>query len=366
MSLALGTRLLDNLAGGLRPDDPAIRALLADGSGGGAVERELARLALFIDYRTRTDDARDHRDDTLEALAGLFARMRRRPNESDSVLLRRLLALTERGGDRIWGTAGNLKSVFEAYFSGVRCYVAEGTGRESLLADGDFEESSDEWALSGGATISASARFSGKRGLLFAGSGQERCEQRLDRPLPAGAYALCFFLKGKCAVEIESDGLRWDACEQRHSGPRALQWTPERTLNVRECPDEWGCARCLILLPKDAPELSISFVGVAGERAMIDYARLFEKPPNPSYTLVFQYEGYAAGETTLRLAEGRDDPIPGKEYEGRGHFDESFIVGPQSVSGSRAFLDLLDVVRPRGIEVHSEFVGREEGMEGEE
>jgi hypothetical protein len=33
-------------------------------------------------------------------------------------------------------------------------------------------------------------------------------------------------------------------------------------------------------------------MGIAGKTVTIDYARLFVKPLNPSYTLVFRYEGY--------------------------------------------------------------------------
>ena len=358
MSEKAGLKLLEFLASGIDRDDPAIRAVLSDENGEGATANELEALAAFIDYYTRTDDARDHRGKTLEILAGLFARQRRRLSESDEILSRRFLALTGRNGDVVWGNALNMKSVFEAYFPGVACYVAENTGENNVLDNGDFE-SDAAWALGGGAIYSGAARFSGGRGVFLGGAGGEHCVQALERIVPEGNHAFHFFLRGKCGVVIENDGKYWNANDQRFSGDAVLEWMDNEVVNVFESRGEWGNVHCFVVLPEDTRGLSVKFVGLEGEEACVDYARLFAKPLNPSFTLVFQYEGYSISEETLRLAKDGEDPIEGVDYENESYFDRAFIVGPAGVSGSQAFWDVMDIVRPRGVQAFAEFIGVE-------
>ena len=359
MSGERGLGLLVFLAGGIDKDDPAVKAILSDEKGEGAVSNEAEELARFIDYYTRTDDVRNHRGGVLDMIVRLFSRQRRRHLEGDGVLLRRFLALTERGGDALWGNVLNLKRVFEMYFRDVKCFIAENTGETSILANGDFE-SDDAWVLAHGAVYSTSARFSGRRGVFFKGAGGESCSQPLARLVPAGNYTFHFFLRGRCGVVIEDDGGSfWNANDQRFSGGTVLEWVGDEVVNVFESPAGWGSAHCFVVLPEQSRSLVIRFVGIVGEEAYIDYARLFSKPLNSSYTIVFQYEGYAATEKSLHLAKDGEDPIEGVDYGREGYFDRAFIVGPQGVSGSPAFRDVLDIVRPLGIQAFSEFVYRE-------
>jgi len=215
-----GLDLLDFLATGINKADPSIQVVLSDENGEGAIANEATELVAFIDYYTRTDDVRNHKGYTLEMIAKLFAKLRRRVSETDEVLLRRLLALVERKRDTIWGNALNMKHVFETYFKDITCYVAENTNdtETDILDNGDFE-SSDAWALEGGAAYSYDARFSGKRGLYFDGGGQF-CIQQLERLIVAGNYTFHFFLHGKCGIIIErEDGKYWNANDQEfHRG----------------------------------------------------------------------------------------------------------------------------------------------------
>jgi len=353
-----GLNLLDFLATGINKQDPAIRAILSDENGEGAVANETEALAGFIDYYTRTGDVRNHRGGSLEMITGLFARQRRRLLEDDGILLRRFLALTERGGDTIWGNVLNMKHVIEAYFTDIVCHVAESTGENNMLDDGDFE-SDYAWTMGGGAARSHDARFSGRFGVCFGGAGGEYCaQQQVDRLVTAGVYTLHFFLNGRCGVVIENDGRFWNANPQRFSGDTVLAWEDEEVVNLFESP-EWNNVHCFIVLSEDTRNLTVRFTGIEGSRAYIDYVRLFPKPANPSYTLVIQYEGYRVTEKTLHLAEDGEDPVYGVDYENESYFDNAFVVGPAGVSGSRAFRALLDTVRPLGIEAFVEFVGKE-------
>ena len=348
--------LLDFLASGINKEDPGIKAVLSDGDGEGATANEVEEVARFIDYYVRTDDVRGHLGSSLEMIAKMFSKLRRRATETDEVLLRRLLALTERKHDGIWGNALNLKHVFETYFKEVSCFVAENTGRDSILENGDFELDG-AWALHGGAAYSYDARFSGRRGLCFQGRAGEACSQRLERLIPAGVYTLHFFLEGRCGVIVRDEGGRyWNANDQRFRGEAVLEWTDDLVVNVLEKPDGWDDACCYLKIPEDAHAITVEFVGIEGEKACIDYARLFAKPPNPSYTLVFQYEGYVITDKSLHLGVPGEDPVPGNGYEGDSYLDHAFIVGPTGVSQNQAFRQVLDIVRPCGIQPFAEFV----------
>ena len=348
--------LLDFLATGINKQDPGIKAVLSDEDGEGATANEVEAAARFIDYYIRTDNVRNHRGKSLEMIAKLFSKLRRRVTETDEVLLRRLLALTERKHDDIWGNALDLKHVFETYFKEIMCYVAENTNKDSILDDGDFEFD-DTWALGGGAAYSYDARFSGKRGLFFDGGAGATCVQQLERLILAGVYTFHFFLRGRCGVIIErEDSKYWNANDQEFSGSVVLEWMDDEVINVFEKPDGWDDTYCYIKIPADIHKITIKFVSLEGETACIDYARLFVKPLNPSYTLVFQYEGYSITEKSLHLGAIGEDPIQGINYEDESYFDHAFIVGPTGISQSQAFKQVLDIVRPRGIQPFTEFV----------
>ncbi|MDR1837639.1 MAG: hypothetical protein LBQ89_08280 [Treponema sp.] len=358
-----GLNLLEFLATGINKEDPAIQAILSDRNGEGAAANELEEVVKFINYYTRTNDVRNHRGRTLEMIAVLFAKLRRRINEKDAVLLRRLLALTYRKGDTIWGNGLNLKNVFETYFSDIMCYVAEKTNKDSILPDSNFN-SDDIWHLNGGAVFDYDARFSGLRGLLFDGGTGESCTQIVDRLFFAGKYTFHFMLWGKCGVIIQrGDGKYWNANDQEFSGDVVLEWVDDEVINVFEKPDGWDDAFCFIVLPEDLHTLSIRFVSIEGETAFIDYVRLYLKPLNPSYTLIMQYSGYSITDRTLHIGMDGDEPIPELDYLRESYFDSAFIIGPTGVSHSQAFDSVLDIVRPRGIQAFAEFVEKEKREE---
>jgi len=345
--------LLDFLAAGINKEDPAIKAILSDENGEGATAGEIEALAGFIHYYTRTNDVGKHRGKSLEMIIKLFTKLRRRIEETDDILLRRFIALTARKRDAIWGNPLNLKHVFETYFKDITCFVAENTSENSLLANGDFEEEDGTWTLDGGAAYAADARFSGNRGLFFDGGSGETCAQELRRLFFAGNYTFHFFLNGKCGVIItDESGRYWNADDT------VLEWADDEVINYFESPDGWNNVFCFIVLPEDIHGLSIQFASAEGETARIDYARLFAKPLNSSYTLVFQYGGYSEHGKLFRMGEGGADPIPGIDYEDKSYFDHAFIVGPHGAMQSQAFKNVLEIVRPRGIQAFSDFVGK--------
>lgn len=352
-----GLNILDFLATGINKQDPAIKAIISDESGEGAIANEAEALSAFINYYTRTDNVINHGKTSLEMIARLFANLRRRVNENDEVLLRRLLALTARKGDTIWGNALDLKHVFESYFHDINCFVAENTNEESLLNDGGFE-TDNSWTLNGGATYSPDARFGGKRGLLLNDTDtDQKCLQSMSRLFLAGNYTLHFMLLGKCGVIIQNDeGQYFNANDQKFSGDTVLEWKDSEVINYFDKSDGWDDAYCFVVLPVDRHSITIKFVNIEGEQAYIDHARFFSKPLNPSYTLIFQYEGYSITKKSLHMGLDGEDPIQGVNYGNESYFDYAFIVGPTGVSQSQAFKSVLELVRPRGIQAFTEFV----------
>jgi hypothetical protein len=350
-----GLNILDFLAGGINRSDAVIQALFSNDEGEGAIANEAEAAIAFIDYYTRTDDVKNHKTGSLEMIAKQFAKLKRRPQESDARLLRRTLALTERKGDVIWGNALNMKSVFETYFENIHAYVSENTGGASLIKDGDFEE--DGWALSGSAGYAYEARFSGKRGLFFDGSPASAIQTAGG--LPPGLYTFHFFLSGKCGVKIRnSRGEFWDGTAE--AGNYVLAWKSGEFVNVFES-GEWNDVYCFIRTAGEPlEELSIEFVPVPGSGAKIDYARLFEKPANPSYAVTFQYEGYSLAAKTMRLGAGNSDPVSGANYKKESYFDHSYIVGREGAFRGEVYRSLLDAVRPRGIQAFAEYVEKTE------
>jgi hypothetical protein len=342
-----GLNLLDFLASGINKNDPVIQAVLSNYEGEGAIANEIEKLIEFINFYTRTDDVKNHEGESLEIVAKLFTGLRRQLEEDDNRLLRRMRALTERKGDVIWGNARNIKNVLEMYFADIKAFVCENTNKESLLFNGDFE-TDENWRLEGNASYEYEARFLGKRGLFFNGSAGV-CTQNIAQKFESGVYTFHFFLKGKCGLVIKNEaGQYWNADE------RILAWQVEEFVNYYSRPD-WENVFCFVVLPESARELEIQAVGLEGEEACIDYARLFVKPLNPSYTIIVQNEGYVMEEETMHLGKGSEDPHPGVVYAKESLYDHAYIAGPKGAPWSEVYKNILEAVRPRGIQVFMEF-----------
>jgi hypothetical protein len=346
-----GLNLLDYLPTGIDKTDPVIQAIFSDGVGNGAIANELDKLVDYIGYYTANDDVQRHHKYTLEMIARLFAKIRRQIQEDDARLLRRMLALTERTGDTIWGNASNMEHVFEMYFMGIKAYVCENTNFENLIENGDFEDD-DVWEFEGSVEYTNEARFSGKRGLFFSGMPGS-CSQTLEH-LPQAVYTLHFFLSGKCGVKIRNEhGKYWNAKAEPNN--YILQWEDDEVINYFKS-DDWKDVYCFVVLQEGPSLMKIEFVPVDGKIANIDYVRLFEKPLNSSYSIVVQYEGYKLSERTLHLGEGQDDPIDGVNYDKESYFDHSYIIGRHGAYRNEVYEALLNSVRPRGIQAFVEFV----------
>ena len=355
-NVSQGLNLIDYMASGINTEDEVFKAIFSDDEGNGAAAIELDKVLEFINYYTKTDDVRNHRGYTLEMIIKEFTGFRRMLYEPDSIYLRRFLAITERKKDEVWGTKWNIQHVFEAYFNWVKIYVSECTNdiTKNLLADGDFEDDDGDWETTGEAGYTGGARFSGKRGLFFNGS-PGTCKQEIS-DLQEGVYTFHFFIQGKCGVIIKnSNGKYWNATAKPKN--YILKWQDEKFINEFKGV-EWQDVFCFLVMP-EAMDITIEFVSLENENCFIDYARLFEKPLNPSFTVIVQYEGYQVTDKSLHLARGKDDPIDGVDYAKESYFDHNYIVGRMGAHRREVFNSLLEIIRPLGIQPFLEFIEKE-------
>jgi hypothetical protein len=351
-----GLNLIDYTASGINTEDEVFKVLFSDDEGNGAGAIELDRVLDFINYYMKTDDVRNHKGYTLEMIVKEFTGFRRMLYEPDSIYLRRFLAITERKKDEVWGTKWNIQHVFEAYFNWVKIYVSECTNdiTKNFLINGDFEDDDESWEIGGEAEYTGDARFSGRRGLFFNGMPGS-CKQEIN-DLQKDVYTLHFFIKGKCGVRIKnSKGQYWNATAKPNK--YILAWQNEDFINEFEGID-WGDVFCFIVLPEKI-DITIEFVSLEDEDCCIDYARLFKKPLNPSYTVIVQYEGYQITDKTLHLAKGKDDPIDGVDCSRESYFDHHYIVGRLGAHRREVFNSLLEIIRPLGIQPFLEFIEKE-------
>jgi len=357
MNTSQGLNIRDYTATGINKEDELYKAIFSDDEGNGAGAAELDQVLDFINYYTKTDNVRDHKGYTLEMIVKEFTGFRRMLYEPDSIYLRRFLAITERKKDEVWGTKWNIQHVFEAYFSGIKIYVCESTDdiTNNLLENGDFEEDEDEnnngWELDGDAEFTGGSRFSGKLGLSFNGQPCS-CKQGAEG-LAGGVYAFHFFIEGKCGVKItDAQGRYWNSTAKPNN--YILQWQEEEFINEFEG-ETWRDVFCFIILP-ETMDLTMEFVSLDGEDCKIDYARLFKKPLNPSYTVLIQYEGYQVTDKSLHLGIGTEDPIDGVDYGKESYFDHNYIVGRLGAHRRDVFNSLLEIIRPLGIQPFLEFI----------
>jgi hypothetical protein len=342
-----GLNLRAYTATGINIEDEVYKAIYSDDEGRGALALELDALVGFINYYTKTDDVRNHQGTSLELIIKEFVNFNRRVMEKDEIYLRRFLAITERKKDLVWGNKWNIKHVFEAYFSGIEAFVAENTADMDLIENGDFEEEDDNWVLEGGAEISYSARFSGRRGLYFnriAGAAAQSVE------LERGAHVLHFFLDGKIDVEIkDSAGKYWNM--------DTLEWSDSPLVNKFDN-EIWDDRSMFIkVLPEEGDTITIKFIGRKDDVITLDYVRLYRKLPYPTYTVIVKYEGYAVADKTLHLGKGTEDPDPAITwYPRESYFDNSYVVGRIGAYRKEVYFSLLDTIRPKGIKAFVETI----------
>lgn len=352
--MTIGEMLAQPFPGNVNREGEVFRALVADGKGGGAIESVLAEAEAYAKRYTDTCNVYEQSGEMLDKTVAFFSFLKRFYDEEDSPLRRRLRAVLYRGGDTSWGSAYNIRRVFRDYFNTEDVFVLESTGdpEESLLEDGDFEDSggTNAWVFSGGSSPEPCAAFSRAKGAFLPAEGGT-VEQTVNvNPGGGKVFFLHWFMKGAVSVRIkdEGSGLYWDCA--------SADWTDTDVQNLRES-GGWENRELFFRLPQGtAGNIRISFSG-AGCETYLDLVRLYLKKAVPSFSVVVHFLG-EEGTTAMAVAEGNADAA-GTAKPFWDYYNDSFLTGQSGGFAEDVYRELLEMVRPCGVRAYIEIVSQD-------
>ena len=313
------------------------KALIADGSNGGSIER------IFNDIEAVRKDWCESVDfyallgERFEKMLSLFSVISRKYGESDSALKKKLELLFYRNGDTLWGDKWNIKRILTTFFNTQNVWLVNNTDdiKNNLLNDYDFEKSAS-WVLRGDVSYSNTAAFCQTQGLLFRSTGS--AEQSLDVKKNT-TYFLHFFSKGKIKVLVKDNNNRY----YRTSTVDRGFWSENREDTIFES-DKWENHTLFFITSSETERITIIFE-YAQIETILDYVRLFEMDGSSTFSVIVQFEGHST-EETLRLVEGGADPIIADDISMAGYFSEGRNEGkgdyPENKNNDKNYLELGD------------------------
>lgn len=287
-------------------ENEVFKALFADKTfQDGTMEKLFQDLYLSID-RWGNSNVYTQYEEQLERTFEYFSGLHRMFEESDKDWAFRNWIIFTRCNDNLWGDYWNCLRVLRAYFGTKYIYIVNNTDdmEYNLIQNHDFEHESTDWLLQGSCEYSKNARFGECNGVLFSGNAtlKQSCNVQNGK-----AYFLHFFLKGKIKVSIVSnDGLYWN----KESGEFG-EWQSEKASVLYECEDWENCSLCF--WAEDKNNVTITFE-YADDTGCIDYVRMFEKLPYPTFTVIGMFKGAYTGETA-NLAPYYDDPAYRPDFD---------------------------------------------------
>ena len=184
------------------------KALLADGEGGGTVEKIFLELEDTRKAWTENKSIYSQTGEQLEKSLSVFSVLKRLQNESEETFKKRNELLFYRAGATVWGDKWDILNTFKAFFANENVFLVNNTEvfDESLLIDGNFERKNG-WELED-CSYEREARFEETTGVLFNASGV--CSQSVEVKADT-SYFVHFFLKGNIRLKITDDkGRCWN------------------------------------------------------------------------------------------------------------------------------------------------------------
>lgn len=301
-------------------DDVIFKALLADPDKGspGTVEKIFLDMEEVRDKWCNTSNVYEQTGEMLEKTLALFSVLEPYHGESERSWKERNRLLYARNKDTLWGDVWNILRLFRKYFNTEWVYIVNNTNDidENLLSDGDFEYQDGSWVLES-CEYSQDACFSERYGVKFDGDG--KCSQNVNVEQEE-VYFLHFFLIGNIDVAVTDNmGRYW-----KPAGPHLDEFgswgsAPHKIrINAKDS-EKWEAKSIFFINDSNVFTVNISFLGIEGEVASLDYIRLFKKEAYPSFTLIAVFIGRFSPET-LGMAPGKDDPIVARDYGGYKHF----------------------------------------------
>lgn len=306
-------------------NDKVFKALLADTEESpGTMEK------LLTEFQAERDDwgknnVYDQTGEQLERTMEYYSVLKRMHEEKDDRFKFRNRCLFQRNGDQLWGDYWNILKLFRTYFNNEYLFIVNNTNRidTNYLLNADFEAEDEAWEIAGGFSQTKDARFSGSYGLEILGNGY--CRQEVTLEHENKTYFLHFFLKGTVKVSItNSSGKYWNGSKGEFG-----DWQDAAYYETYHTED-WD-NKGFYFLPGTDLNVTISFE-YANDYAFVDYVRLFEKPPYPTFTIISTLE-LEYTDDTASLAPYTNDPVSRPDYTKAGYgWQNEDDISPQEAS----------------------------------
>lgn len=104
--------------------------------------------------------------------------------------------------------------------------------------------------------------------------------------------------------------------------------------------------------------ITVKFIAL--DRSYIDYVRLFEKQPYPSFTVIAQFQTYSGIEAAA-LYPGEEDPVILPSHENASYFDNDYFTGVSNGGFSQdIYQDIMDYARSVGVKAYVEIVNKDD------
>jgi hypothetical protein len=296
----------------------------------------------------------------LEKSMSFFSVLKRPYGENDESYKKLNEILFYRNGDGLWGDKWDILNIFKVYFNIQDIFIVNDTNHisENLFLDGDFEEK-NAWMLEG-CVYDESARFSEGTGILFDAPGS--CWQSVNVDIDS-AYFVHFFLDGHIRVQIRDNNERyWDAGRGEFG-----EWTDSKKATDFST-NQWDAGRLYFLTDERVKNVSISFVGINDDIAMLDYVRLFKKGNYSSFTLIASFTGLYTVDS-LSMAPGKSDTENDGiniNYDIMSYIGHSNLFGNDMIKPESVYTQILEIVKPGGISCYIELLTRKPEESGGE
>ena len=358
--MELKEQLRGNFPKTIDKSKPVFSSLIANDKGTAAIQKQLNDLFKYMKEWISTPDIYEQTGVMLDKSIRFFSFLERFADETETSLKNRFAALFIRNHDTRWGTAFDIKRVFQQYFPHATIYLVENTNKiddenpelANLIDNGDIETSEAlGWSLTN-CVADADARFSKGYGILFNNNGgilSQSIEVKSNQ-----VYFLHFFLKGSIKVSVKNNSNKyWDKATNT--------WSDTIVYNTFTS-EEWNNQSMYFITGNNDSPVIISFE-YNGELTYIDYFRLFEKQPYGSFTVIAHFEGNTSV-GVFGLAAGDDDPNietqeetpPQPRYSNYGYYDKSYLFGVPVGFANDIYEDLLDYLRAQGVKAFLEIV----------
>lgn len=362
--MSIRTNLLNNFPSNIDKTSEIFTALVSNSKGTGVIESALNDLITFMGEWYSTPSLYEQKGEQFDRTLSFFSYLTRFTDETDKSIKNRVAALFIRNHDTSWGSRFNIQKIFEQYFPSGKIYVVENSYpiEDSIIKEGDFvSHDVTKWNIVN-AEIAERARFSKSFGVALP-DGSSEISQTIDVDnAKDSAFFLHFFCQGKCSAEIkDNNGRYWNSAKhywQENKSDTIFESSDWENFSVWFTNFSEGLSRAV---DNSITSVTITIKGSDSGECFIDYVRVFEKQPYPSFTLIAHFTN-SNSFGSLALFPGNEDPVDGEtetSYDNAGYFNQVYMSGVSAGFAQDLYQDLLDYVRASGVKANIEIVSKD-------